>query len=103
MKKEIEFDFAKWGQEGISIYGDKTKMLTFHKNPTNDLFYGVDEDGYLICDKQPEFKMFEEIKPREFWGNVYDNGNFVIHPTQERALQCLEKSGETIKVREVLD
>jgi hypothetical protein len=112
-KREIEFDFAKWGQDGVIILTDKgNEMLTFHKKPKSDsLFYGVDEYGYLQSGDKTAFKMFEDIKPREFWMNLYSNGMIAILDSKEQADDVgrsfifvnPDKRVETIKVREVLD
>lgn len=32
MKKEITFDFAKWGQEGISVEINGAKIVALHKH-----------------------------------------------------------------------
>lgn len=77
MKKEIEFDFAKWGQEGISVETNGTPVITLHVNPhCNSYFYGMLGPTYMFNNAISTFKMFEEVKPREFWVNEYEDGSF---------------------------
>ena len=104
MKKQIEFDFSKWGQEGISVETDTYNMATLHKNPINNLYYGVDEDGDLNSGKATEFKMYEEVKPQEFWVNVYgDAYSYTFYHSKEQAQEYLAKGGKTIKLVEVIE
>lgn len=107
MKREIIFDFSKWGQEGISVETDTYNMVTLHKNPINNLFYGVDEDGDLNSGKATEFKMYEEVKPREFWVNVYSDktSQFIHFSKQEASIAKSDTHNfvKTIKLVEVIE
>jgi hypothetical protein len=124
MKKEIEFDFAKWGQEGVITLDNKGNAvlnLWAISKPTNEWIYIVEIDN----NRMPFYlnknganmhsgciiKMFEEVKPREFWVNIYQGGSINIYESELNARGAYESSmrfapkikGETIKVREVLD
>jgi len=112
MKKQIEFDFAKWGQEGISVTVNGKNVITLHKNPNHaNYFYGMTGPTLMFNNSGPCFTMFEEVKPREFWVNVYENRSVGIYETEQSAIEAFNSSrkyapkinGQTIKVREVLD
>jgi len=87
MKKEIIFDFAKWGQEGISVNVNGQEVLTIHKNPhCPDYFYGMMGPTLMFNNVIQAFTMFEEVKTREFWVNVYNGGQmYHIRGTKEEA------------------
>jgi hypothetical protein len=105
MKREITFDFAKWGQEGIVAYTRlEFQIVTLFENPLKkDEYYGVSEQGNVFCLESKNINMFEEVKPREFWVNVYSNDSGYCYATEGIARQALADNGQTIKVREVLD
>lgn len=79
MKKEIEFDFAKWGQEDvIALDQDGNDVLNIIelKQPINGWVLIVEINGKSpMCINRIgmnqnggiTIKMFEEVKPREFW------------------------------------
>ena len=110
MKKvKIDFDFSKWGQEGISVYHYNTKVLTLHKhfNPDEDYYYGISETN-LFGTSSKHLYMYQEIKPREIWVNEYPNNlrAYVFWDTKEDAetkLLNYTTPLKTIKFREVLD
>jgi hypothetical protein len=103
MKKQIEFDFAKWGQDGISVEWYGQKVLSMHINPTSSAYYyGMVNGTTCFNTTQSNLTMFEEVNPREFWVNVYNNGNGYCYNSQSIAKQALADNGQTIKVREVL-
>lgn len=105
MKKEIDFDFTKWGQDGISVDDHMGRLIIkLHENPIKDEFYGISHDDCTFALPKNKFKMFEEVKPREFWVNVYKDSASYVHTSKEDAeiskfIDCIE----TIKVVEVLD
>lgn len=113
MKKQIEFDFAKWGQEGISVAVNGCKIATLHKHTSiPDCYYGHYEKSINTFSLYGNnFTMFQEVKPREFWINLYSNGCKSIHSCTEEANELAKNvqinhthlTIETIKVREVLD
>jgi len=115
MKKEIEFDFAKWGQEGITAsteMGDNVLNIIKLKYPRNGYTYIVEiecKTPFLIKEDNSnlmygKITMFEEVKPREFWVNISKKGNVYIY---KDGIEAGASTGawdtETIKVREVLD
>lgn len=104
--KKIEFDFSKWGQEGISVYNETDKMVTLHKNPiSNDLYYGIDEEGYTYSGLIIKFTMYEEVKPREIWVNEYKTGltSNVFHDTREKASKVQANWLRQVKFIEVIE
>jgi len=107
MKKEIEFDFAKWGQEGISVEINGAKIATLHKHTLiPDAYYGIFDSSSFntFCLYGNNFKMFEEVKPREFWVNITNKDNIYIYNDFASAdAQCGDWTVETIKVREVIE
>lgn len=122
MKKEIEFDFAKWGQEDvIALDQDGNDVLNIIelKQPINGWVLIVEINGKSpMCINRIgmnqnggiTIKMFEEVKPREFWVNVYENGTIgPLWSCKKLANNRLLKDdnmggkGQTIKVMEVLD
>lgn len=124
MKKEIEFDFAKWGQEGvIALDQNGNDVLNIWKlaKPKNEWIYLIEVNNNempFFLNKfgknehaETKIKMFEEVKPREFWVNVYESGSMWVHNTHEIAIKQFENTivntphskGQTIKVREVIE
>jgi hypothetical protein len=105
MKKEIEFDFAKWGQEGISVKSDGLIAVAMHQNNIKGLIYGIDSKGIVFHREAKDFTMFEEVKPREYYMNVYKDGSCGRGWTLKHQATDLQAEDvlETIKVREVLD
>lgn len=105
MKKQIDFDFDKWGQEGISVEIDRVKVLKMHQNNILGLIYGIDSLGLVFNRKAKDLIMYEEVKPWEFWVNVYEEDTiFCAHETKEKALEnrTINSCG-TIKVVEVIE
>ena len=78
----------------------------YHRRGTSTLSYIKIGDCRceLDADKINIFDWIEEIKPREFWVNLYDIGEGGIFKTKEAA-NTVASSGRTeiIKVREVID
>ncbi len=104
MKKEIEFDFTKWGQDGISVDDTMGRLvIKLHENPIKDEFYGITHDGSTFAMHKNKFIMFQEVKPREFWVNIHKHGTPVFYYTEETAKSFATDNVTTIKVREVLD
>lgn len=105
MKKRIEFDFSKWGQEWISVTIHSEDIIILHQNPiNNNWFYGVYKNGMNFVCLDTDLEMYQETKPREIWVNEYKDGYTTSHQTKENALRlagadCLR----TIKFREVED
>lgn len=108
MKKQIEFDFFKWGQEGISVEIEGVKVLGLHQNPTNTYdYYGIDSKGLTFIRNKIELRMYQEIKPREIWVNEQEGGVFhyskVFSSKAEAESQKLPFVIRSVKFREVLD
>lgn len=107
MKKEITFDFAKWGQEGISVIDkdNNIDVCTLHKSPfVLNTYYGLLDNESTYHLSVTDLTMFEEVKPREFWVNVTGKGDIYIYKDFASAdSQCGDWTTETIKVREVLE
>lgn len=66
------------------------------------------KDGIIQCSQEHLKELIadgflEEIKPREFWVNVYNNYNAYVHLTKESAENISKSSCETIRVREVIE
>ena len=103
MKKEIEFDFAKWGQEGISVIIQTKSIITLYQNSViTNRFYGLFEDGGAFVALDLDIHMFEEFKPREFWVNVSQD-EIKIYESAKEAAFFLRENSQTIKVREVIE
>lgn len=110
MKKvKIDFDFSKWGQEGISVIIDSKNVFVIHKNPIKTTwYYGLYENGFAFFCLVGDITMYQEIKPREIWVNEYPNNQraYVFWDTKEDAetklLNCATPL-RTIKFREVLE
>lgn len=109
MKKQIDFDFAKWGQEGISIKYNKIHDVVAIMKSTLQFTYVIEHriDNSLgvkaIHTDKCDLTMFEEVKPREFWVNVYGDGFSFLYDTKSEAIQCLDIGGKTIKLVEVIE
>lgn len=95
MKKQIEFDFEKWGQDGISVYIDDVQMATLHKNPFMlNSYYGISAkngEDIMWCNNSTTYtiKMYQEVKPREIWVNEYKNGlGSFSYLSKEDARKC---------------
>ncbi len=106
-KTEIDFDFAKWGQEGISVIIQTKSIITLYQNSViTNRFYGLFEDGGAFVALDLDIHMFEEVKPREFWVNEYDDGSFgVARISKEEAESRRVIGGDTklIKLVEVIE
>jgi hypothetical protein len=100
-KTEIDFDFAKWGQEGISVELNSSEVIKIHEYIDSAVLYGVNLKGAFL-DKKENFKMFEEVKPREFWVNVSQD-EIKIYESAKEAAFFLRENSQTIKVREVIE
>ena len=81
MKKQIEFDFAKWGQDGISVNTHCIEnVATLYKNPfKKDTFYGVSISGIVYSVYITDLTMYQEVKPREIYVNEPRHG---LHSSQ---------------------
>ena len=102
-KTEIDFDFAKWGQEGISVIIQTKSIITLYQNSViTNRFYGLFEDGGAFVALDLDIHMFEEVKPREFWVNIRQD-EITIYKTKKESEFFLRENSQTIKVREVLD
>ena len=107
-RQQIDFDFSKWGQEGISvILPSRNHAVTLHKSPLGDnSYYGISNDTYTFHVNVNNLKMYEEIKPREIWVNEYSTGFGIMHFTEKDAIQQRDKARtfvKLVKFREVLD
>lgn len=107
MKKQIEFDFGKWVQEGISVKSWDDSVVALHKHPNKeDLYYGISEHGCFICTPK-ELTMYQEEKPREIWVNEQESAGFhyskVFSSKEEAESQKLPFVIRTVKFREVQD
>tara|TARA_R110000868_G_scaffold23387_1_gene94392 strand:- start:430 stop:753 length:324 start_codon:yes stop_codon:yes gene_type:complete len=104
MKKQIDFDFSKWGQEGISVVIDGVPVAELHQNKIKGLIYGIDSIGLVFNRQGKDLKMFEEVKPREFWANVYRNRKPVfIHETKEDAAFASSSSPDFVKIIKLVE
>jgi hypothetical protein len=112
MKREIEFNFAKWGQDGVVVQSENSHFVAeMHLNKISGTYYGYYENGMYFTTINTALRMYEEVKPREFWMNLYSNGLIAILDSKEQADDVgrsfvfvnPDKRVETIKVREVLD
>jgi len=116
MKKQIEFDFAKWGQEGISVEKNYNEVVSMMKAADGvtlccEIKINNGTSTQLAFVSRCNLTMLEEVKPREFYVNVYENFSCNIYKHQEEAEVGLSRSkintpsvkGETIKVREILE
>jgi hypothetical protein len=112
MKREIEFNFAKWGQDGVVVQSENGHFVfDMHHNKISNYYYGYYENGDLFSTINTALRMYEEVKPREFWMNLYSNGMIAILDSKEQAEDVgrsfvfvnPDKRVETIKVIEVLD
>ena len=109
-KQQIEFDFSKWGQEGISVkLPSSNHAVTLHKSPLGDnSYYGISTDNYTFHISEKNIKMYQEAKPREIWVNEYPENKTtnVFWDTKEEAEPKLLNYAtpiRTIKFREVFD
>jgi hypothetical protein len=107
MKKQIEFDFEKFGQENVTAFIDGVEILTVHKFPSSypDRYYGLDVKGMTYDRHKSKLVMVQKIKPREIWLNEYPDG-FIgsAHLSKEKAINFkLSTCIATIKFIEVLD
>jgi hypothetical protein len=114
MKKEIEFDFAKWGQEGVFALnqnGNEVLNIIELKQPIKGWVFVVEINGESpMCinilgmnqNSGITIKMFEEVKPREFWVNVSQD-EIKIYESAKEAAFFLRENSQTIKVREVIE
>jgi len=85
MKKQIDFDFAKWGQEGISVEYNRKTILTLHINPfNNEYYYGIINENLAFIAPATPLTMFEEVKPREFWAQ------YIIADLTDKANEATE-------------
>ena len=84
MRKRIEFDFNKWGQDGIEVEYKEYNIITLHSHPNakSNTFYGISEMGFFDA-KREQLVMYEDKKPREIWINEY--------PFEYRAFYISEK------------
>jgi len=109
MKKQIDFDFSKWGQPGITVTfgGTNVKMQTLHQHPTDkDNYYGITESGSALRSDVDRLTMYYEQIPREFYMSIYDNGaTGCLYNTFDEcfAKRNVHVKGRVVKVREVLD
>lgn len=106
MKKQIDFDFEKFGQKGVTAFIDGVEIETIHKFPVGypDRYYGIDVRGMTYDRHKSRIKMYQEIKPREWWLNEYENR--VGQPYDSQSEGYKNRAGgfkRQIKVREVLD
>lgn len=105
MKKQIEFDFAKWGQEGISVFDkdNNISVCTLHTSPfVLNTYYGLLDNERPYHLSGTDLTMFEEVKPREFWVNITPKGYLYLYNDSKTAEENSVNYGKTIKVREVL-
>ena len=107
MKKQIEFDFSKWGQEGISVKTDMEVLNLYKNDILNNFYYGIDINGVVFSLPEKHLKMYQETKPREIWVNEQQDAIFhyskVFASKKEAESQKLPFVIRTIKFREVED
>lgn len=108
MKKvKIDFDFEKWGQEGISVIIQSEDIIKLHQNPIKNIwFYGLFKNGNNFVCLYTDLTMYQEVKPREIWVNEFhDTLSAVIHTNKKSAISCKDFDGynKSVKFREVLD
>lgn len=106
MKKQIEFDFSKWGQEGITVNSGESQMITLHQNPNHPTYYyGLDLSSNACSYHKSKLTMYQEVKPREIWVNEYKHKlgetcySTIQGASKGSAVGCLRQ----VKFREVLD
>lgn len=111
MKKvKIEFDFSKWGQEGISVQKDQCEVIQLHKHKIEGRVYGLVKVGFSFnifeCNEDKVI-IYQEIKPREIWVNEQESAGFhyskVFSSKAEAESQKLPFVIRTVKFREVFD
>lgn len=111
-KQKIDFDFSKWGQEGISVEYKGNRVQTLHQHPNENAYqyyYGVDcfNNFFVTYLSQLDLIMYQEIKPREIWVNEQEGGGFhyskVFSSKEGAESQKLPFVIRTVKFREVLD
>lgn len=106
-KQQIEFDFSKWGQEGISVQKDQCEVIQLHKHKIEGRVYGLVKVGFSFnifeCNEDKVI-MYQEIIPREIWVNEYPTKLGRCYDTKELAenMKSLDYI-RTIKFIEVLD
>jgi hypothetical protein len=105
MKKQIDFDFTKWGQEGVSVECYKEEILSLHINPkSSNYYYGMVNGTTCFNVTKSYLTMYEEVKPREFWVIMYGNkSSRLFYDTKEQAQKYLVGGGIIIKVVEVIE
>ena len=82
MKKQIDFDFTK----------------------SSNYYYGMVNGTTCFNVTKSYLTMYEEVKPREFWVNVYgDAYSKFCYDTKEQAQEYLAKGGKAIKLVEVIE
>ena len=104
-KQQIEFDFSKWGQEGISVDDICGRLvIRLYENPIKDEFYGVAHDGSVFALPKQKFTMYQEVKPREIWVNeYYDFFGKGYHTKKEAMDRKASSCIRTIKFVEVIE
>ena len=103
MKTEIEFDFNRFGEDGISVEVNGAKIATLHKHTLiPDAYYGIYDSSSFnaFCLYGNNFKMFHEVKPREIWLNGEIKRGF-CYSSKEDAIN--NGALNAIKFVEVLD
>lgn len=111
MKEQIEFDFSKWGQPGITveIVNIKYNIATLHQIPNNtDRFYGVYTNGQTFDWHKDFLFMYYEQIPREFYINVYPGNRFQntvsgAYTNYDQAKSNCNSNGKTTTFREVIE
>ena len=105
MKRLIDFDFSKWGQDGINVEVNGSKVAELHKhNTAKDVYFGHYGGFQIFCLYSNNFIMYQEIKPREFWINEYEDRVGMPYESKSDANENKAKGFKRqIKVREVLD
>jgi len=107
MKEQIEFDFSKWGQPGITVQFKGSNGLGFlklHQHPINkDGYYGLTTNGHPFSSDVKNLQMYYEQIPREVYINVYPDTMSGPYLNFDQAKLNCNLDGKTTTFREVIE
>lgn len=84
----------------ITAFGEGKAIQAKHIR--NDRWEDV---NLLDLENNSDWEYRIKPEPREFWVNIYEDGDIFIHPSKEKALQNAgsKRIPQTIRLREVID